>query len=84
MFLFKGDLPKWLYTFFLLVATLWWARFLVSVVRQTIAQPTGDKIIEVAGVALFLGALITWNGVTNTYWFRKQPKAEPKPPTPGP
>lgn len=83
MFLFKGDLPKWVYTFFLLIATLWWARFLVVVVREAIAQPNAERILGVAGVGVLLGALITWNGVTNTYWFRKKPKDQ-EPPKTGP
>ena len=69
----RGDIPKWIYTFTLLVATLWWARFLVLTVKGVITQPTELGIIEVAGVGVLLGALLSWNANIVQYWFRKAP-----------
>ncbi len=69
----KGDVPKWAYTFLLLLLTIGWARFLVKVIQDTLADPNVAKIIEVSGVSVLLGALIVWNGTVNSYWFRKAP-----------
>ncbi len=69
----KGDYPKWVYTFLLLLITIGWAGFLVKVIESTLADPNAAKIIEVSGVSVLLGALITWNVTVNGYWFRKAP-----------
>ncbi len=69
----KGDIPKWVYTFLLLLLTIGWARFLVKVIQDTLADPNVAKIMEVSGVSVLLGALIVWNGTVNSYWFRKAP-----------
>lgn len=69
----RGDVPKWAYSFALLGVTLWWARFLVLTIKEALAQPTEANIIEVAGVGVLLGALITWNATIVQYWFRKSP-----------
>ncbi len=69
----RGDPPKWAYTFLLLFMTMGWARFLVKVIQDTLADPNAARIIEVSGVSVLLGALIAWNGTVNSYWFRKAP-----------
>ena len=71
--MFKGDTPKWVYSFVLLFLTLGWAGFLVWLVKDTIANPNAVKVIEVTGVSALLGALITWNQSIVSYWFRKAP-----------
>ena len=68
-----GDLPKWLFTFALLGAILWWSRFLVLTVKETINNPSPGDVVAVAGVGVLLGAMITWAGQTVSYWFRKSP-----------
>lgn len=75
----KGDKMKWLYTFVLLGVTIGWARFCVLVVLDTMAAPTPIGVLEVAGVTVLLGALISWNANVNQYWFRKKAPAEEKP-----
>lgn len=74
----KGDLPKWVYTFVLLGATLAWAWFAVNIVAATLASPTSLGVLETSGASTLLGALIAWNANVNQFWFRKAaPKEEP-------
>jgi hypothetical protein len=69
----KGDKMKWLYTFVLLLATIGWAVFAVTIVKSTMATPTPIGVLEASGVSVLLGALISWNADVNRYWFRKKP-----------
>ena len=71
--MFRGDAPKWVYSFVLLFLTLGWSGFLVWLVRKTIATPSALSVVEVSGVGVLLGALITWNQSIVSYWFRKAP-----------
>jgi len=68
----KPEWMKWVYTFFLLIATIGWAVFCVIIVRNALTAPTQLGILEVAGVTVLLGALIAWNANVNQYWFRKK------------
>ncbi len=72
----KKDMMKWLYTFVLLFSTLGWAVFCVVVIRSILKEPTGAGVLEAAGVSVLLGALITWNGAVNQFWFRKKSPPE--------
>ena len=70
-------LMKWIYTFVLLGATIWWAVFTVQAVDSAIDY-LGDpsKILEASGASLLMGALIVWNGNVNQHWFRKRGQDE--------
>ena len=63
---------KWVYTFFLLIVTIGWSVFCVLVVKNALAEPTEQGILQVAGVTVLLGALIGWNAIVVQYWFRKK------------
>lgn len=71
-----GDKFKWLYSFTLLVVTIFWAAFCVDVVIRTINYPTAEGVIVASGTSILLGALITWNGQVITHWFRKKTPKE--------
>jgi len=68
----KKDIVKWIYTFFLLTATIGWSAFCVLTIKSALSAPTQQNVLEVAGVTVLLGALITWCGNVNQYWFRKK------------
>ena len=63
---------KWIYTFVLLAATLWWARYCVEVIRLALATQSTMDILSVAGVSSLLGVLVTLNVNVNQHWFRKK------------
>ena len=73
---------KWFYTFFLLIAMMAWAVFLVYIVLGALAAPEPKDVIGAAGVGVLLGALIAWNGNVNKHWFggEKKPPEETTPP----
>lgn len=63
---------KWAFTFFLLLVTIWWARFTVLIVQAGIESPDPTKAIEGSGASLLLGSLITWDGMVIQFYFRKK------------
>ena len=67
-----ADGMKWVYTFVLLAATLWWARYCVEVVRLALMTKESIDILSVAGVSSLLGVLVTLNVNVNQHWFRKK------------
>ena len=67
------DRYKWFYTFCLLIITVGWAIFTVLIVKGAIDHPTDIGIVQASGTSVLLGALISWNGAVNNYWFRKRP-----------
>jgi hypothetical protein len=71
-----GDKMKWIFTFFIVSATIGWAAFLVKTVEQTMLSPTPINVLEVSGVSILLGAMINWCGNAIQFWFRKKPKGE--------
>lgn len=68
----KGDGMKWAYTFFLMLLTIGWAAFCVVTIKDALAMPTQQNVLEVAGVTVLLGALISWNALIVQFWFRKK------------
>ena len=68
----NSDIVKWVYSFVLLGATVWWAKFCVDTVRAALLQPTPIDVLAVAGVSGFLGALVSWNVIVIQHWFRKK------------
>lgn len=69
----KGDIPKWVYSFFMLIMTVVWAGFCVLIIKWTMDNPTDMKILATAGVTGLMGAFITWNSTIVQFWFRKNP-----------
>lgn len=72
----KGDGWKWVYSFVMLIATVGWACFTMTVVRSAIAEPSVIGILEASGTNILLGALIGWNTTIVYHWFRKRPTKE--------
>ena len=68
---------KWLYTFFLLSLTIFWAMFTVWIVSKAMDLPNPGKVLEASGASVLLGMLITLNVNTNQYWFRKKSPDDP-------
>ena len=69
----KDEPWKWLYTFTVFLAMMAWAVFLVFMAERAIANPTPANIMELTGVGVLLGALITMNQDIKQFWFRKKP-----------
>ncbi len=69
----KGDKPKWIFSFFLLMATFAWFVLCVLLVKSIVANPTPTGVLETAGATGFSGALLTWDALIVQYWFRKAP-----------
>jgi hypothetical protein len=67
-----SDWLKWLYTFVLLGVTIGWGVFCVNVIRAALLIPSVTGILETAGVASVMGALISWNALVIQHWFRKK------------
>ena len=69
-------LMKWAYTFVLLGVTIWWGWFTINIVNDALtnANPleAPERILEVTGASMLMGALIVWNGNVNQHWFRKR------------
>jgi hypothetical protein len=74
----KGDIPKWIYTFALLGATLWWAYHTLDVAKTLPVQPSGANIFELTGTSMLLGALVSWISTIIMHWFRKAPPPQTK------
>lgn len=67
----KGDLPKWLFTFTLLLVIIGWAFVCLQVVSNSLQSPTPSDILATAGVSGVMGSLLTWETLMIQYWFRK-------------
>lgn len=72
----KGDFPKWLFTFTLLLVTVGWFLICIQVAANALLNPTTVNILEVAGASAFGGALISWMALCIQYWFRKSAPKE--------
>ena len=63
---------KQLFAFTMLAATIGWAVFAVLITKATMAQPTATGVLEVAGMGVVIGALITWTSSVVQFFYRKK------------
>ena len=68
----KNLIVKWVYTFMLLGATIWWGYFCLNTITAAMTEPTQGNVLAVAGVSGLMGALLTWNALIIQHWFRKK------------
>jgi hypothetical protein len=69
------DIFKWVYTFVVLFATLWWGKFCIDTFAGFAQMPEVSSAEAILGMikGAIEGALITWTGLTVQFWFRKSP-----------
>lgn len=68
---------KWIYTFVLLIVTIFWATFTFNAIAAaaTSNETPADEVkeaLQISGSSMLMGALIVWNGNVNQHWFRKR------------
>lgn len=62
---------KHVYSILLIILTIGWAAFCVWITYQALENLKVSDILTMAGSNVLLGALITWTGNVNQFWFRK-------------
>jgi hypothetical protein len=69
------DIPKWVLTFVMLFATLWWGKFCIETAVSFIQASQISGLEAVLGLlkGAIEGAMITWMGLMVQFWFRKKP-----------
>lgn len=69
------DIIKWLFTFTVLFATLWWGKFCIDTFVGFAQAPEVNSAEAILGMikGAIEGALITWTGLCVQFFFRKSP-----------
>jgi hypothetical protein len=67
----KDDLPKWIFSFFLLTVNIIWAGFCVWITYKAYNELKAVDVLAAAGANVLLGALINWTGNVVQFWFRR-------------